>query len=109
MPDLSSPIAYYAFAVLIYAAIGAIAALGFNLQFGYAGVFNMAYVVLVAEGAYGTSIANLPPSSNHPLMHYVAGFGRAFPSDMLFGVACTLVCAAILGPLAFRQLREDSL
>jgi branched-chain amino acid transport system ATP-binding protein/branched-chain amino acid transport system permease protein len=109
MPDLSSPIAYYAFAVLIYAAIGAIAALGFNLQFGYAGVFNMAYIVLVAVGAYGTAIANLPPSSNDPLMHYVGGFGWAFPWDMLFGVACTLVFAAILGSFAFRRLREDYL
>jgi ABC-type branched-subunit amino acid transport system ATPase component/ABC-type branched-subunit amino acid transport system permease subunit len=109
MPELSSPLAFYIFAVLIYAAIGAVAALGFNLQFGYAGVFNMAYIVLVAVGAYGTAIANLPPSSSDPLMHYIGGFGWAFPWDMLFGVACTLVFAAILGSFAFRRLREDYL
>src|SRR5258708_6477627 len=109
MPDLSSPLAYYAFAVVIYAAIGAIAALGFNLQFGYAGVFNMAYIVLVAVGAYGSAFANLPPSSNDPLLHNVVGFGWAFPWDMLCGVACAVVFAAILGSFAFRRLREDYL
>ncbi len=106
---LNSPIAYYAMAVLIYSALGATAALGFNLQFGYAGVFNMAFISLVAVGAYATAIASLPPGSSDPLMHYIGGFNWAFPWNLLFGVVCTLLFAAILGSFAFKRLREDYL
>lgn len=85
----------------------AIQALGFNLQFGVAGIINLAYVMLVAVGAYATAIASLGPP---PLgQTYIGGFGWGFPWNLLFGVVCALIFGAILGVTALLRLRHDYL
>jgi len=102
-------LAYYGFTIAIYTCLSAIQALGFNLQFGFAGIINLAYVVLVAVGAYSTAIAAVAPAPHGGLTQYIGGFGWPFPWDMLFGIFCTLAFSAVLGGLAFKRLREDYL
>jgi ABC-type branched-subunit amino acid transport system permease subunit len=87
----------------------AIQGIGFNLQFGYAGIVNLAYGVLVAVGAYGTAIAAVHPAPKGLYTHYIGGFGWPFPADIAFGVACSVAFGALLGGLAFRRLRADYL
>ena len=72
----------------------ALAGLGLNLQFGYAGLWNYGHVVAVAAGAYGTAI---PMEAGAPLA-----------VGVLCGVAAALLVSLFLGVAALR-LRLDYL
>ena len=72
----------------------ALAGLGLNLQFGYAGLWNYGHVVAVAAGAYGAAI---------PLEA-----GATLVVGVLCGVAAALVVSLFLGVAALR-LRLDYL
>ena len=100
---------YYGLTLGIYGCLNGILALGFNLQFGQTGIMNLAFFLLVAVGAYMTSIAGVGPPPTDGVTHYIGGFGWAFPWDLLFGVACTVVFALVLGGVALHRLRNDYL
>lgn len=104
-----SAIEYYVVTLGILACIAGIEALGFNLQFGVAGIINLAFIMLVAVGAYATAIASLTPPAPHSFETYIGGFGWPFPLNLAFGVLVTLVFSAILGVTALRRLRHDYL
>lgn len=96
--------------MLIYAALNGMQALGLNMQFGQSGIFNFAYIVLVAVGAYATGVASLHPASPHdPTTAYIGGFGWGFPWNIMFGTVMAMVFALVLGIIAFRRLRHDYL
>lgn len=99
----------YLISIAIFICIQAIAALGFNLQFGHAGIVNLGFIALVAVGAYGTSIAAVGPAPNDGVTEYVGGFGWPFPWDVLFGTACGVLFSFVLGVVALRRLRHDYL
>jgi len=105
-----SPIFFYVSTLLVYATINAMQALGFNLQFGYGGVINLAFIVSVAVGAYGTLVAGIP-SAPHQLgvETYIGGFNWAFPWDALFGLAMAILFSALLAVLVFYRLHGDYL
>lgn len=100
---------YYAATVLIFACINAIAALGFNLQIGHAGIVNLAILVLISAGGYMTGIAAMPPPPHDGFTQYIGGFGWAFPWNVLFGAGCAGALSALLGLVALRRLRADYL
>lgn len=104
-----SAIEFYAITLGVFACFNAIQALGFNLQFGVAGIINLAYILLVAVGAYATAIASVGPPGPHSFETYVGGFEWPFPLNLLFGVACALAVGALLGYTALRRLRHDYL
>lgn len=104
-----SQIEFYVVTLGIFACFNAIAALGFNLQFGVAGIINLAYILLVAVGAYGTAIASVGPPPPHSFETYVGGWSLPFPINLLFGVVCALAMGALLGVTALRRLRHDYL
>lgn len=72
----------------------ALAGLGLNLQFGYAGLWNYGHVVAVAAGAYGAAI---PMEA-----------GATLAVGILCGAAAALVVSLFLGVAALR-LRLDYL
>lgn len=72
----------------------ALAGLGLNLQFGYAGLWNYGHVVAVAAGAYGAAI---PMEA-----------GATLAVGILCGVTAALVVSLFLGVAALR-LRLDYL
>jgi branched-chain amino acid transport system permease protein len=101
---------FYLLTLAIFGCLNGILVLGFNLQFGHAGIINLAYIVLVAVGAYTTAIAGVhPPAATDTVTHFIGGFGWAFPWDLFFGVACTVVFAVLMGGVALRRLRHDYL
>jgi ABC-type branched-subunit amino acid transport system permease subunit len=101
---------FYLLTLAIFGCLNGILVLGFNLQFGHAGIINLAYIVLVAVGAYATAIAGVqPPAKTDTVTHFIGGFGWAFPWDVLFGVGVTVVFAVLLGGVALRRLRHDYL
>lgn len=97
-------IEFYVVTLAILAAINAITVIGLNVQFGTAGLLNLAYIVLLAIGAYATGIAALPPSPSHGYITYIGGFGWVFPWDLLFGMAVTVACGAFLGIMIFSRV-----
>lgn len=97
-----SALGYYLVTILVYGALNGILVLGLNMQFGITGIFNFAYILLVAVGAYATGIAALGPASGSA--HYIGGFGWAFPWDVGFGMVVTVVFALGLALVAFRRI-----
>jgi len=94
---------FYLTTIAIYAALNGILVLGLNMQFGVTGIFNFAYILLVAVGAYATGIAALPHQvPGGP--QYIGGFGWGFPWDVLFGIGVTVVFALGLALIAFRRI-----
>lgn len=107
---MTSPMVVYVITILILVCLNGIAALGFNLQFAEAGIVNLAYIMLIAVGAYMTGIAGVGrPPPGDLVTHYIGGFQWAFPWDLLFGIACTVGFAMALGFVALRRLRHDYL
>jgi branched-chain amino acid transport system permease protein len=107
---MTSPILIYVLTILILVCLNSVAALGFNLQFAEAGIVNLAYIMLVAVGAYMTGIAAVgPPPKGDIVTHYIGGFQWAFPWDLLFGIGCATIFALLLGFVALRRLRHDYL
>ena len=106
-----SALEFYIITVAIFGCLNGILALGFNMQFGQAGIVNLAFIVLVAVGAYATGIATVQPASGvfGGTGTYIGGFGWAFPWNMLFGVAVTLLFGLLLGGAALMRLRHDYL
>ena len=94
---------YYAVTMVIYAALNGLAALGLNMQFGVAGIFNFAYIVLVAVGAYATGAAALGPAPGG-ITNYLGGFGWIFPWNLLFGVVVTVAFALLLSMICFTRI-----
>jgi len=98
-----SGMAFYITTLAIYAGLNGILVLGLNMQFGVTGIFNFAYILLVAVGAYATGIAALPsPIAGGP--QYLGGFGWPFPYDVLFGMVVTVLFALVLALVAFRRI-----
>ena len=73
----------------------ALAAIGLNVQFGYAGLLNFGQAAFMACGAYGIGMA----------AHY---FGYGFWWGLLFGLVYTVALALLLGIPTLR-LRADYL
>jgi ABC-type branched-subunit amino acid transport system permease subunit len=94
---------FYLFTLGSLAAINAITVIGLNVQFGTAGELNLAFIVLLAIGAYATGIAGLPHAASS-YVTYIGGFGWHFPWDLLFGIAVTMVCGLILGLIVFTRV-----
>jgi neutral amino acid transport system permease protein len=104
-----SAIEFYLITLGVLACLNAISALGFNLQFGHAGIVNLAWILLVSAGAYLTAIAAVGPAPHNAFTTYIGGFGWPFPWDVLFGVGATTLFAGLLGVIALRRLRPDYL
>jgi len=104
---------YYLLTLLFFGAVNGLQVIGLDMQFGQAGVFNFAYIVLVAVGAYATGIASIHPASSASAsvgsLSYIGGFNWGFPWNLLFGVAVTVIFAFLLTGIAFRRLRHDYL
>ncbi len=102
---------YYFVTVAIFLCLNGIMALGFNMQFGQAGIVNLAFLALVAVGAYATAIATVKPASGvfAGTGNYIGGFGWQFPWNFLFGIGATLIFGLLLGGLSLLRLRHDYL
>lgn len=77
------------------AAVFALAALGLNLQFGYAGLMNFGQAGFMLVGGYGLAVS-------------ITRFGAPLPVGVLVGLALALLLAVLLGVPTLR-LRGDYL
>ena len=101
---------FYIATLIIYSFVYIIAAAGLNLQFGVTGVYNFAFIIFQAAGAYTTAVLTLgSPSANGGFQHYILGLHLPFPLPLLVSGLVAGVLGTGLGALTVRRLRADYL
>ncbi len=99
---------YYAIVLLVYLGTDLLAAWGLNLEFGVAGVANLAFIVTIAAGAYMYVICTLPsPAAGGGFQEYVGGFSLPFPIAVAAGAVAGAVAGVLIGITGLKRLRQD--
>jgi len=98
---------YYAANLGLFFCGYVILALGLNIQFGYAGVLNFAYIAFWAIGAYITAVFMLGPSTAFSGETYILGLRLPFIVALLAGGVAAGLLAVAMGGLILRRLRGD--
>jgi len=93
----------YFLSLLTVGGIYAIFALGLNVQWGFAGLFNVGIVGFAAVGAYTYALLTTAESTFH-----LGGFGLPLPFGMFMGMLASAIVAALIGLICIR-LRSDYL
>ena len=75
---MSSAWQFYVATLLVYAFVYIIAVTGLNLQFGVTGIYNFAFIMFQACGAYTTAVLTLG-SSTKSFQHFIFGYSLPFP------------------------------
>lgn len=87
----------------IQAAIFGVAVLGANINWGFAGLFNVGIAGFFAVGAYSSAILTAAPNPGH-----LGGFGLPVPVGWLASVLIAAAIAWVIGRICLR-LRSDYL
>lgn len=93
----------YFLSLLTVGGIYAIFALGLNVQWGFAGLFNAGIVGFVAVGAYSYALLTTAESTFH-----LGGFGLPLPVGMAVAMLMAAIIAGLIGLICIR-LRSDYL
>ena len=93
----------YIFSLLTMGGIYAIFALGLNVQWGFAGLFNVGIVGFAAVGAYTYALLTTAESTFH-----LGGLGLPLPFGMFAAMIASSIIAGIIGLICIR-LRSDYL
>jgi branched-chain amino acid transport system permease protein len=87
----------YFLVILTFVGFQIILSLGLNLQWGVAGMLNLAYIGFMAAGAYTTAVLVLPKATLAGGTSYVLGLQWPFWAGMLGGVAAAGLLALVVG------------
>lgn len=99
---------YYFVVLLIYFGTDLLAVWGLNLEFGVAGVANLAFIVTVAAGAYAFAVCTLGPSSgNGAFQSYILGYSLPYPVALVAGTIAGAVVGTLIGITGLKRLRQD--
>ena len=99
---------FYLIVLLVYLGTDLLAVWGLNLEFGVAGVANLAYIVVVAAGAYAYAVFTIgPPSSNGGFQHYIGGYSFPFPVAVAAATLIGAVVGVLIGITGLKRLRQD--
>jgi branched-chain amino acid transport system permease protein len=100
--------AFYLTTLLVYLGVDIMAVWGLNLQYGVAGVYNFAFIVFQAFGAYVAAVLTLGPAGGSGgFQSYVLGSSLPFPLPIIAGGLAAGLLAVIVGLVALRNLRTD--
>jgi ABC-type branched-subunit amino acid transport system permease subunit len=97
----------YWVSVLTIGTIFAIATVGLNVKWGWAGELDLAMFAYVAVGAYMYSVTVLPRSNLTPPNHYDLGLGWPFIGGLAVAIVSTTLLSVAVGAVALRKLRGD--
>lgn len=92
----------------MYLGTDLLAAWGLNLEFGVAGVANLAYIVVIAAGAYTYAVLTLGPTSgNGGFQSYILGFHLPFALAVVAAAAAGAAVGVVIGITGLKRLRQD--
>ena len=101
-------IAFYGVVLLVYLGTDLLAAWGLNLEFGVSGVANLAYIVVIAAGAYTYAILTLgPDTGNGGFQQYVLGLHLPFAVAVVVAAAVGAVIGVVIGVTGLKRIRQD--
>lgn len=96
--------------LLAFGCINALMVLGFNLQYGYAGVLNFTYYTFVAVGAYIAAVTTMGPSpAGVGQETYILQWSLPWPVGLLLAGLAAVVLGGLILLIAVRRLRSDYL
>jgi branched-chain amino acid transport system permease protein len=99
---------YYLSTIAVYFGVDLLAAWALNIQFGWAGVPNFAFIVFQAAGAYVAAVTSLGPDTGlNAYQHYIFGSRLPFPVPLLAGAAGGALLALFVGLVTLRRMRRD--
>lgn len=99
---------FYIANILVLLFVNVIAVWSLDLQVGQTGVFNFAWIMFQAAGAYTAAILTLgPDTSNGGFQHYIGGAHLPYPLPVLAAGAVAALLAVPLGLVTLTRLRGD--
>lgn len=99
---------YYIATLVVYFGIDLMSAWSLNLQYGFAGVINFAYIVFQAAGAYVAGAVVLgSDTGQNAYQHYILGASLPFPLPLLAAALAGAALSAVIGLFAVRRIRRD--
>lgn len=98
---------FYLATLAIFFFINNILVWGLNIQFGYTGILNFAFIVFMAVGAYVAGVTALPPATSFAGQTYVAGFSWPWPLPLLAAGIVAAAYGVLVGFIALKRLRSD--
>src|SRR5579863_9629747 len=97
---------YYLSTIVVFFGVDLLAAWGLNMQFGWAGVPNFAFIIFQAIGAYAYAVVTLGSDSGaNSFQRYILGANLPFPLPLLVAAAAGGVLALFVGVIATVRLR----
>ena len=100
-------IVLYATTLLVFFFVNNILTWGLNIQFGYTGILNFAFIIFMALGAYVTGVFSLPVANGISGQTYVLGLSWPFPLTLLMGGLASGALGFVVGLIALKRLRSD--
>ncbi|MFI5273752.1 MAG: branched-chain amino acid ABC transporter permease [Ktedonobacterales bacterium] len=100
-------IVFYATTLLVFWFDYNILTWGLNIQFGYTGILNFAFIVFMAIGAYVSGVFSLPQANGIAGQTYVLGLSWPFPLTLLMGGLAAAALGFFVGLIALKRLRSD--
>jgi branched-chain amino acid transport system permease protein len=101
-------VSYYLSTVIVYLGVDLMAAWALNMQFGWAGVPNFAFIIFQAAGAYAAAVVTLGPDTGvNSFQHYILGAQLPFPVPLLVAAAAGALVSVVVGLMTLRRLRRD--
>ena len=102
-----SHVLFYVTTLVTFWILFNIQAWGLNIQFGYTGILNFAFIVFLAIGAYVTGVLSLPPANGISGQTYILGLNWPFPLTLIAGGLAAAVVGVLVGFIALKRLRSD--
>lgn len=102
-----SPVIFYVLTLLVFFFDFNILTWGLNIQFGYTGILNFAFIVFMAIGAYVSGVFALPQANGIAGQTYILGLSWPFPLTLIMGGLAAAALGFLVGLIALKRLRSD--
>lgn len=99
---------YYLSTLVVYFGVDLLSGWSLNLQYGFGGVINFAYIVFQAAGAYVAATVVLGPSGGPgTFQQYIFGARLPFPLPLILAMAAGAALSLVIGLFSLRSIRRD--